>query len=1199
MSYLKLADFLPAYPSINDNPNRSDLFKPYGNEGFYSVIRRKKEFSELQLVSDEKKPSKPGEELPHQTFVARFFNPHTPYQSGLIFRAVGTGKTCAGTALIELTKRIRESRDSRPGGSSDKLKPAVWLVRPSLKRSLISTIVNKCTAGQYIPKELEELKGKERARLIRTNKLLFKDIEVLTYREAALILNGKSDGWVTENYSNRIVVIDEVHNVKNRGKEKIVLSSSFSAERGERNSKRNVVPVDVYREIWRLTHTPKNIKVLLMTATPMRDEPQELADVLNLLLPDSTGPNNPVDKNTFLARYYDPVNSSLVNTNELRNYFKGRVSYLRANEKVRRLYRGSDILTLPDVPPSVSCVVTTPGERSAGIRVAECEMLPFQLSHYIRAYLKETGGGLGAPGELTPPGGDEVEREENDIKRSKHDEGGSGVYVNSREASLFVYPNDSTSLFSSSQSAEGGGGLFGREGFKKFMKGEKHSAKTGKRVPHYRLDPVIRDILTDNGRARPPEILERIRMCSAKYYRVLRNILENPRKCFFVYINIVNGSGARLFGELLSLFNGFTQYHGEGLIGPGRRYAVLTGTTETSKTTEKIIEYFNRGPALAGKPSEKSLNLHGDYLQVIIGSRVVGEGISFEHMNVVELVTGHWNDTEMEQAIGRAIRAFSHDELPVGERVVEIDRLAAVLPRKEENVNGLKSIDLYLYKIASDKDRKIRPVLRLMKEMAVDCSLNRARNIRPTDVNGSQDCDYRECDYKCPASGEIKSGDLITDTFDLYYAVGEMNEMIEKIRLMFRHKSHYTISELVNVLNSQPPTSGVEISSRRRVEYSVMFILKCLNDIINRSVRLYNRYGFPAYLKHESNLFFLVDGIELPSQFTLNYYASNPRGTRPFSFVDIVDGLELQHFNGIADSLVRLTSDSSVPCEVTTELINSKLSLLSEVVREKLMGAAVVAQNTNQSQNIPFREYLLHYFQNFIVAQSPVQLVSRLVPHKERCLSLTVLPTSTFGEFQKTLFNWEDCSQTVREGLKRSRSVKKEELIGATNPFKFFGVMKRPRKGSGPPYFSIRWVETEEQIHGKMSKIKEGRSKKGTTTGERCSTVHEGTLKKAVFNVLTSPEAEKLKYKLSSPVIDKEVDNRFEKYSREININSLKGLDFAVLQPFLTPEKLKGYTDEKIAELIAWGDTARKAVICEALERWTRENGYLEIETLD
>ena len=110
-----------------------------------------------------------------------------------------------------------------------------------------------------------------------------------------------------------------------------------------------------------------------------------------------------------------------------------------------------------------------------------------------------------------------------------------GVYINSREASLFVYPD----------------GSYGSSGFSKYI--ETKTSKLKKGLKYLSLNNTLKSKLKENN-----TILKNIENFSIKYAKTIENILSNQKKCVFVYSSSVNGSGLILFGLLLELF-GFTK----------------------------------------------------------------------------------------------------------------------------------------------------------------------------------------------------------------------------------------------------------------------------------------------------------------------------------------------------------------------------------------------------------------------------------------------------------------------------------------------------------------------------------------------------------------------------------------------------------------------------------------------------------------
>lgn len=147
------------------------------------------------------------------------------------------------------------------------------------------------------------------------------------------------------------------------------------------------------------------------------------------------------------------------------------------------------------------------------------------------------------------------------------------------------------------------------------------------------------------------EKLNYIKTYSAKYALVIKYILEHPNDNIFVYNTFVKGSGILVLARLLDLFD-FSRSTKGFENNKGKRYAVLTNEMTNPIRTMNIINTFN---------SPK--NVHGEYIQVILGSKITSEGLTFKNVRHVHVLTPFWNFTDIEQAIARTIRLYSHKAL--------------------------------------------------------------------------------------------------------------------------------------------------------------------------------------------------------------------------------------------------------------------------------------------------------------------------------------------------------------------------------------------------------------------------------------------------------------------------------------------------------------------------------------------------------
>jgi len=312
-----ISDFFSKYPNVKNKDN--DFLNPY-NDDFSKVIYQKREFYENRLEPIEDKPMTSGEQLYHQKNVSMFMSEHTGYNNLLIFHEMGTGKTCTA---IGITEQIRSNKNSG-------YKHALYISKgESLHDNFINELLFKCTDGRYIPEGYDKLSQLEKSH--RSNKIIKEFYSLKTFETFAKLINGKSDTSLRTDYSNHIIIIDEVHNLRLR-------------ETGPSG-------INTYKEIHRFLHVVKDCKIILMSGTPMKDSVNEIASVFNLITP----LNNqlPVEED-FDRLYLEKNNDNKIivkesKIQELKNHFKGFVSFLKAvKSNVPQIFSGQKIGNLKE-----------------------------------------------------------------------------------------------------------------------------------------------------------------------------------------------------------------------------------------------------------------------------------------------------------------------------------------------------------------------------------------------------------------------------------------------------------------------------------------------------------------------------------------------------------------------------------------------------------------------------------------------------------------------------------------------------------------------------------------------------------------------------------------------------------------------------------------------------------------------------------
>ena len=258
---------------------------------------------------------------PSQKFLADYFTSKNIHPGLLVYHKIGAGKTCSAINVSEKLKK----------------KMKIMVVLPAaLKGGFRDELRSECTDETYLTK-------KQRKRLLKlkpsdnqfkkiiqySNKIIDRYYTIYSYHTfVALAKLNKI------NLDNHFLIIDEVQNM-------ISMTGTFYA-----NLKKSV-------------DKAKNLKILLLSATPMFDKPVEIALTLNLLKPKKPLPIG-IDFNKKFLKIKHNKDGPYYKAKRIRTFkkmIKGLVSY----------YRGAPINAFPE----------------ENFKIIKCKMDPFQYKSYL------------------------------------------------------------------------------------------------------------------------------------------------------------------------------------------------------------------------------------------------------------------------------------------------------------------------------------------------------------------------------------------------------------------------------------------------------------------------------------------------------------------------------------------------------------------------------------------------------------------------------------------------------------------------------------------------------------------------------------------------------------------------------------------------------------------------------------------------
>jgi hypothetical protein len=255
------------------------------------------------------------------------------------------------------------------------------------------------------------------------------------------------------------------------------------------------------------------------------------------------------------------------------------------------------------------------------------------------------------------------------------------------------------------------------------------------------------------------------------------------------------------------------------------RYSMITGDTKLSPNNDFEVK------GLTGED-----NKDGNKVKVVLISKAGSEGIDLKFIRQVHILEPWYNINRIEQIIGRAVRNFSHKDLPFEQRNVEIFMYGTILDKNIE-----ESADLYVYRVAEYKAIQIGKVTRILKETAVDCIINHdqtnftqeimsaslnepivqelssgevLKNFKVGDAPFSPSCDYMaNCNYNCRPNSKIDESNLNEDTYDEKFIIINSEKILQRIRMLFRETFFYKKDRLLQSIRTPKEYPYIQIFS--------------------------------------------------------------------------------------------------------------------------------------------------------------------------------------------------------------------------------------------------------------------------------------------------------------------------------------------------------------------------------------------------
>lgn len=628
-----------------------------------------------------------------------------------------------------------------------------------------------------------------------------------------------------------------------------------------------------------------NLKILLLTATPMKNLADQIIELINFLRP----PEYPMIRENIFSGEISRMTLKENGIEYFTKMIKGYVSHIR----------GAD--------PMLYALRNERGKIPNGLlftKVTTCIMDKFQLDTYNKS----------------------IHEIDDALERS------------SEAISNFVFPglseNNKTIV-----------GYHNVEGLNTVINQLKsNSNELNKKLMEFlNIKKELNDDLiglTQNKKSINGMIFDRLylKTFSCKFYKILMKLDKlyygkKGNKTIFIYSNLVQ-VGIDLL-ETLLLYNGYLEFQDSQNynISPSTicYFCGLSYSSHKNKEKLKDIPEHIFAPStfikITGKQSEeeelpeekintlneyfnKTGNRNGKYIKVILGSRVMNEGISLKNVGEIHIVDVYYNLNRLDQVIGRGIRWCSHYDIMSEETPFpKVDIYKYCITLKPAS-NELSSEEI-LYQKAERKYLLIKRLERVMKENSIDCPLNYNNNVFKKEVKENEKCqpikidtkekenlcpsicDYEKCDFKCNDDllnnkyydpdrvlyKNLSKNELDYSTFTKGFARVEIDNAKKIVKELYLKGFVYELTDILSYVKKRYIDEKNDL-------FDEFFVFKALdelvpiteNDFNNYGDKLVDKFGKLGYLIYV-NKYYIFQSFSLISEIVPMYYRTTFKET--------------------------------------------------------------------------------------------------------------------------------------------------------------------------------------------------------------------------------------------------------------------------------------------------------------------------------
>lgn len=607
-----------------------------------------------------------------QYLIAHYLSYRTPYKSLLLYYSVGVGKTCTAITIAEGLLINHSSYDE----------PRIWIILPgaieagfknqifdTMKLMDFSTIANQCTGDTYVKlaqlsKDIDIKTAEKRIKKIIKSRYMF-----FTYEGFA---NYIETNYTTKNkiVSDKVIIVDEAHNIRstNINTDDIADDVDIKAKDAIDENKR------VYSALIVTLKSGVNNKLILLTATPMYNEPYDIYNLFYLLLLN--------DKREYLYnsdKIFDANNNITQQAKKFIGLMSSNyISYLRGKNpfnfafKLSPKWSGIKILdkVIPNTDngnPIDAIDMNWVNNIEDGVVISKLGKK--QLDYLIAKKIIVSG--------------------------EKHHNNFAAL-----QPMNIVYDN-----------------AIGKEGFNNMF------IKVGTK------EQVIVNYNSKYKNCLSPD-QPNLGLYSGKFLNIA-NIIKNTNGIIVIYSKYI-WSGIMPFAIILEHM-GFSREGTENILA---ETSITHNTTYENIKYPKYCILSSSNPEIMGNTTidglmniiNKPENKDGKLVKVVLMTPVAGEGLNFQNIREMHILESWYHFNRIDQIIGRGIRNCSHKNLPVELRNVTVFLHCSINNYEKETA------DIHAYRISARKLNQSFIVDEIIRNNALDCSLFRNINYFPKEM---------------------------------------------------------------------------------------------------------------------------------------------------------------------------------------------------------------------------------------------------------------------------------------------------------------------------------------------------------------------------------------------------------------------------------------------------------------------------------